>query len=127
MSKRNVASRFRLHSTLIACAAIGTAVALIVPVLVEAERQGVHVGASAIANAALAAIGIAYLLWASAWALPVVMNGATLWLERVRVPQPLIRAALLVVAPVLLLGSATYGVLGGGVAQYRRVRRASAR
>ena len=126
MSKRNVASKFRIHSTGIAVAALGTAAALVAPVLVDAQRQGIPLGVTSVSNAALVGLGLAYLLWASAWALPVVMNGATAWLERMHVPLPLVRAVVLTVSPLLLLACVTYGAIGGGVAQYRRVRRAAA-
>ena len=59
MSNRQVASKFRLHSVLIAESAVGTAATFIVPVLVDAERQGLHFGAGGVACAAIAGVGIA--------------------------------------------------------------------
>lgn len=122
MSKRSMVSKFRMHSALIGVAALGTAAALVIPVLVDAAHQGIALGASTIGNATIVGLGIAYLLWASAWVLPVVMNAATAWLERIHVPLPLTRAVVLLVSPLLLIVCVTYGALGGGVAHFRRVR-----
>ncbi len=125
MSERSVASKFRIHSTAIAVSALGTAAAMVVPVLADAERQGIALGVVTITNATIVGLGVAYLMWSSAWVLPVVMNAATAWLERIHIPMPLTRAVVLTVSPLLLVACVAYGAIGGGVAQYRRVRRAA--
>ncbi len=115
--------RFRLHSTSIVVAAVSVAVALVAPVVAQASQQGIPMSVIALLNAGVLMLGIAYLLWASAWTLPVLMNGVTLSLERGRVPRPLVRGVVLILSPALLATSAVYGVCGGGVREFRRVQR----
>ena len=115
--------RFRLHSTLIAGAAVSVAVTLVAPVVAEASQQGIPISVIALLNAGVLMLGIAYLLWSSAWTLPVVMNGVTVGLERGKVPRPLVRGLVLAMSPALLATSMVYGVCGGGVREFRRVQR----
>ncbi len=118
-----IARRFRLHSTLILVAAASIAVALVAPVVAQASQEGIPIGVMAMLNAGVLMLGIAYLLWSSAWTLPVVMNGVTVGLVRGKVPRPLVRGVVLVISPALLATSVVYGVCGGGVREFRRVQR----
>ena len=59
--------RFRFHSTLIAGVAVSVAVTLVAPVVAEASQQGIPISVIALLNAGVLMLGIAYLLWSSAW------------------------------------------------------------
>lgn len=119
--------RVRAHSLGSVAIALATASFLVVPVLVGASRQGIPMTGGTLASGTAVTASIAYVLWACAWTLPVLMGGTTDWLDRVGVPNPLLRASLLLVSPLVLAASILYGVAGGGFRELGRMHRLAAR